>query len=121
MRLNLPILDELLSCKNLLIAGMGGGFDVFCGLPIYFELRHRGQRVHLANYSFSLLSGLTDVTPLGAGLIGVNADIQTWLPYFPELYLSQWFREKCSDEVTICAFPKTGVRPLLENYQALIK
>jgi len=34
MDLNLPILDQLASCKNLLIAGMGGGYDVFCGLPI---------------------------------------------------------------------------------------
>ncbi len=38
MRLNLPILEQLAPCKNVLIAGMGGGFDVFCGLPLYFEL-----------------------------------------------------------------------------------
>ena len=32
MDLNLPTLNQLSNCKNLLIAGMGGGFDVFCGL-----------------------------------------------------------------------------------------
>lgn len=58
MQLNLPILEQLSACKNLLIAGMGGGFDIFCGLPIYFELQGRGQTVHLANFSFSLIKGL---------------------------------------------------------------
>jgi hypothetical protein len=37
VRLNLPLLDELGACENLLIAGMGGGFDVFCGLPLFPE------------------------------------------------------------------------------------
>jgi hypothetical protein len=53
MELNLPILNRLSKCKNLLIAGMGGGFDVFCGLPIYFELKKHGINAHLANFSFS--------------------------------------------------------------------
>ncbi len=53
MDINLPIFNQLTSCRNLLIAGMGGGFDLFCGLPIYFELTKRGQTVHLANFSFS--------------------------------------------------------------------
>ncbi|HLA45254.1 MAG TPA: hypothetical protein VJZ27_17535 [Aggregatilineales bacterium] len=56
--MNIPIWEELSACKNLLIAGMGGGFDVFCGLPVYFELRAQGQHVHLANFSFSGISGL---------------------------------------------------------------
>ena len=30
MDLNLPIEDEITTCRNLLIAGMGGGFDIFC-------------------------------------------------------------------------------------------
>jgi hypothetical protein len=51
MQLNLPILDQVSSCRSLLIAGMGGGFDLFCGLPIYFELQRRGQRAHLANFA----------------------------------------------------------------------
>jgi hypothetical protein len=42
MDLNLPIFDQLTNCQNLLIAGMCGGFELFCGLPIYFELREQG-------------------------------------------------------------------------------
>lgn len=119
MRLNLPILDQVSNCKNLLIAGMGGGFDVFCGLPIYFELTDRGQRVHLANYSFSELAGLKNMTRLTDSLVGVNADIEGSFTYFPELYLSQWFRETHGEEITIWCFEKTGVRPLIENYEVL--
>ena len=121
MQLNLPVLEQLLACKNLLIAGMGGGFDIYCGLPIYFELRSLGKTVHLANYSFSLLTGLKDGLTLSEGLLGVNADQETWLPYFPELYLSQWFREKRGEETTIWCFQKTGVRPLLDSYTALVE
>ena len=66
MQLNLPILDQLDRCQNILIAGMGGGFDVFCGLPIFFALQKRGQHVHLANLIFSpahLIDGPTRLTP----------------------------------------------------------
>lgn len=53
MQLNLPIIRQIDNCKNLLIAGMGGGFDIFCGLPIYWELKQLGKTIHLANLSFS--------------------------------------------------------------------
>jgi hypothetical protein len=53
MDLNLPILHLLQDKKNILIAGAGGGFDIFAGLPLYFTLRNMGKTVHLANYSFS--------------------------------------------------------------------
>jgi hypothetical protein len=49
-----PFLQELESARNVLIAGVGGGFDIFSGLPLYFELQ--GKQVHLANLSFSHLS-----------------------------------------------------------------
>jgi hypothetical protein len=121
MRLNLPILERIASCKHILIAGMGGGFDVFCGLPLYFELRSQGKDVHLANFSFSLLTGLEDHVKLGENIIGVHADHKSWYPYFPELYLAQWFREKRGEEITIWSFPKTGARLLAESYKALIR
>ncbi len=33
-----PFFKALASSRRILIAGMGGGFDVFCGLPLYFAL-----------------------------------------------------------------------------------
>jgi hypothetical protein len=45
MTLNLPIIDAISDCKAVLIAEMGGGYDVFCGLSIYFELKRLGKVV----------------------------------------------------------------------------
>jgi len=47
--------DELNAAQNILIAGAGGGFDVFCGLPLYFWLKKLGKTVHLPNLSFTEL------------------------------------------------------------------
>lgn len=89
MELNLPMMGALSGCQRVLIAGMGGGFDLFCGLPIAFELRERGYEVHLANLSFSYTDGLhpsPQPSPSVAGrgsmrlspsLVGVTADDTT--------------------------------------------
>jgi hypothetical protein len=39
--------------KAVLLLGMGGGYDVFCGIPILFELQKEGVPVVLANLSFA--------------------------------------------------------------------
>ncbi|WP_295457768.1 DUF1152 domain-containing protein [uncultured Thiodictyon sp.] len=119
MELNLPILSHVADCKNLLIAGMGGGFDVFCGLPIYFELRRRGHVVHLAKFSFSDIESITHGIRLSRTLVGVTADPTQIYPYFPEFHLTQWFKERRGEDVPIWSFQKTGARPLLENYRLL--
>ncbi|HET7088645.1 MAG TPA: hypothetical protein VFL17_08355, partial [Anaerolineae bacterium] len=121
MELNLPISHLLTDCKNVLIAGMGGGFDVFCGLPIYLELQRRGQVVHLANFSFADIVGLRDGTRLSPTLVGVHAELVDFALYFPELYVAQWFKEKRNQAVTVWCFEKTGARPLLENYRILVE
>ncbi|GAB4520042.1 MAG: DUF1152 domain-containing protein [Anaerolineae bacterium] len=121
MHLNLPILDQLAESKSILIAGMGGGFDVFCGLPIYFELHRLGHTVHLANYSFSEITYSKGGTRLTETMVGVDADMTGPKVYFPEHYLSRWFRESQGEEVAVWTFQKTGVRPLLENYQILVE
>jgi len=121
MELNLPIFDQLTRCNNLLIAGMGGGFDLFCGLPVYFELQRRGQTVHLANFSFSDIETLKDGIRLSPTLVGVNAQQRDFAIYFPEFHLAQWFAEKRGQDITIWCFHKTGARPLLENYRLLVE
>ena len=121
MELNLPIFDQLTTCQNLLIAGMGGGFDLFCGLPIYFELQKRGQTAHLASFSFSNIVEFKGGTRLTNTLVGVDAEYEHIVPYFPELHLAQWFKEKRDETVTIWSFHKTGTRPLLDNYRLLVE
>src|SRR5690349_17141972 len=57
-----PLLTRLRAADRILVAGAGGGFDVYAGLPIALALRAAGKEVHLANLSFSHLYGLdTDV------------------------------------------------------------
>ncbi len=121
VHLNLPIVDQLASCDNLLIAGMGGGFDLFCGIPIYFELQRRGQKAHLANFSFSDIASLETGIRLSPTLVGVDAGLTDFSPYFPELYLAQWFAEKRTQRVIIWSFHKTGAKPLRENYRVLVE
>ena len=121
MKLNLPILDQLAGCEHVLIAGMGGGFDVFCGLPIFLELEQLGYDTHLASLSFSDIAGLNDGEELTDTLLGVTYDIEGLFDYFPEYYLSQWFYDERNEEVTIWCFEKTGARPLIKNYAALVE
>lgn len=122
MKLNLPIAEHLSNCKSILIAGMGGGYDIFCGLPIYFDLKERGLNVHLANYSFSGIAGLQagGTVRLSKTLVGVTADYEREvIGYFPELYLTQWFKETRHENIIIWCFQKTGAKPLIENYRIL--
>ena len=39
----LPFFTELRPARRVLVAGAGGGFDVFSGLPLYFNLRAAGK------------------------------------------------------------------------------
>ena len=121
MNLNLPILDQLSNCKNILIAGMGGGFDIFCGLPIYFELKKLGINAHLANYSFSDIENVDFGIRLTKTLVGITPKPEMVHPYFPELYLANWFKENQNEDVTIWCFHKKGAVPLTENYKILVE
>src|SRR5271163_2310983 len=93
--LQLPFFTALAPAKRVLLAGAGGGFDVFCGLPLYFALKDAGKVVFLANLSFTFLESATGrrLTP---ALLEVDADSTGpgYINYFPEGYLCQWFRQQ---------------------------
>jgi hypothetical protein len=42
--LELPFFAELKNARNILLAGAGGGFDIFSGLPLYFGLKNAGKQ-----------------------------------------------------------------------------
>ncbi|MGF1580993.1 MAG: DUF1152 domain-containing protein [Gemmataceae bacterium] len=113
--LQLPIWTELESSKRVLVAGAGGGYDVFCGLPLYFALRQAGKEVWLANLSFSDIGSASGKRPTQA-LRVVTSDSLGAHSYFPECYLSQWFCER-GEEVPVYCFAREGVKPLLQSYQ----
>ncbi len=50
-----PLFAALEDSERILVAGAGGGFDVYAGLPLAFALMGLGKTVHLANLSFSAL------------------------------------------------------------------
>jgi len=117
--LRLPFFGELGAAHNILVAGAGGGFDIFSGLPLYFGLQAMGKRVHLANLSFSDLDAATG-RRLHPAVLEVTADSQVTTSYFPEFHLSRWFRQQWQ-EVPIYCFERTGFKPLLGAYRALVE
>lgn len=116
--LRLPFATELDQAESILVAGAGGGFDIFSGLPLYFGLRAAGKKVYLGNLSFSHLEGATG-RRLAPAVLEVTADaVSATGSYFPELYLCRWFRSQ-GEEVPVYAFERTGFVPVAEGYRAL--
>jgi hypothetical protein len=114
----IPLFQRLAGAHRVLIAGAGGGFDVFAGLPLYFGLRARGKQVHLANLSFTHLGGTTARWP-APHLAEVSAATTGQEAYFPERRLAEWFAGR-GDRVVVHAFEKVGVAPLSAAYRALV-
>ena len=117
---SIPLFDQLEDCQNILLAGAGGGFDIYCGIPLYFSLKEQGKNVLLANFSFTWLDKTTaklvhpycyEVGPGSRDLSGRD--------YFPEKHLSAWFATQ-GEYVMVYSFARTGIKPLKKAYQYLI-
>ncbi|MEV4413365.1 DUF1152 domain-containing protein [Catellatospora sp. NPDC049609] len=116
-----PGLFEALSgCERVLIAGAGGGFDVYAGLPLALQLRADGVQVHLANLSFADLTALDLDVWLAPDLAAIGPDTKGLDDYFPERTLAQWLHLR-GLPATVYAFPKTGVQPLRQAYRVLVE
>ncbi len=114
-----PFSARLEDSKRILIAGAGGGFDIFAGLPLYFALQRAGKHVELANLSFTYLGG-TDAERLGPSLWRVQHSNEGEAKYFPEKHLAEWLRRSVHPADIYC-FDKVGVGPLREAYAHLAK
>ena len=113
-----PLFQALKPHKNILLAGAGGGFDVFNGLPLYFRLKALGHKVWLANFSFTELGDAEPVEPeLPLVEVGPDTDGPT---YFPEKYLSRWLSREEQPAEIIYTFKRTGVEPLTRAYRWLV-
>ena len=109
---------RLASARNVLLAGAGGGYDIFSGLPLYFRLRAAGKTVHLGNLSFTQLQGV-EGRRLAPAVLEVTADTKGPASYFPEKYLCDWFRSR-GEEIAIQCFKLHGVRGLTQAYGAVV-
>jgi hypothetical protein len=113
--LHLP--SSLENSRRVLVAGAGGGFDVYAGLPIYARLRRLGKQVFLANLSFTLLE-TTAARKLAPALYLVEPTTVGAEVYFPERTLAR-FLSRPDPTVGIYAFEKLGVVPVREAYEHL--
>jgi hypothetical protein len=117
--MTLPSFKELTEAQNVLIAGAGGGFDVFCGLPLYFWFRRACKTVHLANLSFTELGFCDGERPVPS-LVRVTHRTGGSQRYFPEVHLATWLTERYG-ETSIYAIERSGVRPVLAAYEWMME
>ncbi len=113
-----PFLSTLANAKRVLIAGCGGGFDVFAGIPLAQQLISAGKQVTFANSSFTnlWLCGGERITPTTWRVDEQSSEI----PYFPERWLAQWLAAR-GQASPIYAFAKSGVRPLGAAYKSIMQ
>ncbi|PPK70935.1 DUF1152 domain-containing protein [Actinokineospora auranticolor] len=115
-----PLFSRLANASNVLVAGAGGGFDVYAGLPLASALRGLGKRVHLANLAFSDLSRLDLDDWLAPEVAAVGPESAGSDTYFPERTLARWLAGRGLPS-TVYAFSRVGVRPLAEAYRRLVE
>ena len=115
--LHLP--STLEQSQRVLVAGAGGGFDVYAGLPIYERLRSLGKKVFLANLSFVSLE-TTNAQALTQALYAIEPDTTGADLYFPERALAQFLTRR-GEKVRVYAFEKLGVAPIREGYTYLVQ
>ncbi|MFH8798393.1 DUF1152 domain-containing protein [Streptomyces sp. NPDC017936] len=114
-----PLFTRLRAARRVLVAGAGGGFDVYAGLPLALALRSAGKDVHLANLSFSDLYGLPSAVWVEPDVAAVGPDTPARGDYFPERTLARWLALHGLPS-TVYAFARTGVAPLRAAYRALL-
>jgi hypothetical protein len=114
----IPFFDYVSAGQRILIMGCGGGFDVFAGVPLAFELQGKGCSIVFANLSFSFLnqSGCKKIDDVTWKIDDNAKDMQ----YFPELWLSEFLSSR-NEPAPIYAFQKSGCVPLTNALRSLIK
>lgn len=115
--MNLPISWK---GKRVLIAGAGGGYDVYTGIPIAIELVAAGNEVFFANYSFTYLKNVSG----GAWITDdcVRVDRRSTLTeggYFPEMHLARWLAQwgRCLPQVY--CYSQVGVKQTRAALEAI--
>jgi hypothetical protein len=106
--------------SRILVAGAGGGFDIYCALPVALKLREHGHEVHLANYSFTNLGAVRGSTTDLKHLSCITSEsVLESGDYFPELHLCKWWQRTFSEQKCVWCYSRIGVRPLAEIFQHL--
>ena len=104
-----PLFAALAGAGSVVVAGAGGGFDVYAGLPLAVALLDTGVRVHLANLSFTQLELVDRDARLAPDVVAVTPDTAGPDDYFPERTLSRWLSAH-ELPATVHALSRTGPR-----------
>lgn len=116
--MNLP---EKYTDKKILIAGAGGGFDVFAGLPLGLQLMQDGNSIFFANYSFTALKNVCKSEWIAEGCLKINSEsFLSTGDYFPESFLARWLSENGFPNSEIYCFSQLGVSNLKAAYQKIV-
>jgi hypothetical protein len=115
-----PLFAALAPARRVLIAGAGGGFDVYAGLPLALALWRSGVEVHLANLSFSELELVDREHWVAQHVVAVTPETASPDWYFPEGALARWLAAHDLPS-TVYAFPPLGVQTLREAYRHLVE
>ncbi|MER7176300.1 DUF1152 domain-containing protein [Streptomyces mesophilus] len=115
-----PLFGRLEKAERILVAGAGGGFDIYAGLPVALSLLAQGRQVTLANLTFSAIEGLPLDAWLAPDVAAVTPAAAPHQTYFPERTLADWLHLHGYPS-TVHAFARVGVQPLREAYRALIE
>ena len=113
----LPFLEQLEPCRRILLVGAGGGYDVYCGLPLYRYLEDRGKQVFLASLAFNPPDPSWG-RALAQGLVELRAPDQRPPKIGCETCLALWFSTLGLD-VPIYCFAAGGSLEILAHYQFL--
>lgn len=117
-RFTLPF--DLAPRSKVLVAGVGGGFDVVCALPVALALQDDDHEVHLASYSFTDLAQVVGAQHPTPALYRIDAACD--IPqngYFPEKHLADWWARTFNREGVVWCFDRVGVVQLREAYAHL--
>lgn len=114
-----PFLRELCSYDRIFLAGAGGGFDIYSGIPLFEYLKAHGKQVWLGNLSFAELKD-SEGNRITSEFLKVGPDTPGNSWYFPERYLSQFYAER-GEEVFLYAYYGSGARSVLTIFERLKK
>jgi len=134
MTIECPFWSKIADSKRILLSGAGGGFDIYQGIPLFFTLRAMGKEVFLANYTFSAADDEAgfdriyrdnenedDLLVVVVSADKVEQQNIMCKSYFPEYYLSLYFRSKHDIDVPVYTFPRYGHRSLKLGYEAVVE
>jgi hypothetical protein len=126
LNLPIPVVMTLQKSKNILIMGMGGGFDVYSGVPIYLTLEKMGMdNLHIASFTHADWTSIprhVEVIPMAPGCVGVTGNITQPSENLPEAYLSGWFKDVKHKDVPVWTFKRDqSVKEYSDSLNVLVK